>query len=116
MFISLQNILNVALTGLMDEAQRSSAVDAGKGKGELESHTGKCKKQACEPPPPHVQEVTPEDMLPVTYVGVQKRISFIPGQEGGQRRKSYIEGTPTFISSWSRDIVIAIMASCDCHA
>lgn len=46
---------------------------------------------ASDPPPPQVVEITPEEQMRASCI--QKRVSFIPGQElGGRRRSSYLDG------------------------
>ena len=84
-------------TGADDERtfEESFYKNAGKGKAGMDPPVDTCNMEnvTCDPPPPKIQDVTAEDTVPVTYVGAQRRISFIPGQEGGQRRQSYLDGT-----------------------
>ena len=57
------------------------------------SDTGSSKVQ--DPPPPKIQDVTedPTALEALPYSRTSRRVSFLPGQEGGERRASYLEGT-----------------------
>ena len=57
---------------------------------ELYSDTGSSKSH--DPPPPEIQDVTNESSEALPYSRSTRRISFLPGQEGGERRESYLEG------------------------
>lgn len=57
---------------------------------ELYSDTGSSK--AKDPPPPEIQDITGDNLEALPYSRAPRRISFLPGQEGGERRESYLEG------------------------
>lgn len=71
---------------------KESAVKVYEGKTNLEmrSDTGFTKLE--DPPPPKIGDVSTNNLEPLLYSRVPRRISFIPGQEGGQRQQSYLEG------------------------
>lgn len=48
---------------------------------------------AQDPPPPRIEDVTGDNLEALPYSRTARRISFLPGQEGGERRESYLEGT-----------------------
>ncbi|XP_073387207.1 uncharacterized protein [Physcomitrium patens] len=73
-------------------SSKESAVKDSKGKIGLKMRldTGSTKFEY--PPPPKIQDVSTDNLEPLPYSRVPRRISFIPGQEGGQRKQSYLEG------------------------
>ncbi|XP_073387211.1 uncharacterized protein [Physcomitrium patens] len=76
----------------VEGSSKESAVKDSKGKIGLKMRldTGSTKFEY--PPPPKIQDVSTDNLEPLPYSRVPRRISFIPGQEGGQRKQSYLEG------------------------
>lgn len=87
------NSLNILAELDVGRSFTESATKGSKEKVAYEQYSDTGSLKAQDPPPPKIQDVTGDNLEALPYSRAPRRISFLPGQEGGERRESYLEGT-----------------------